>query len=135
MFMWKIKCSPSWDANAGTLLIRQLPRCQGHTDSLGTWWSVLFLNLQRMYPWLVWGSLFFFLKHNMIVFEYTTKIQNTIVNWWKWNMVFHLHCMKIAKIPSYEFLETSNKVTDIPRKMKKKKKNRRKWNNKVTSKD
>ena len=30
--------------------------------------------------------------------------------------------MKIAKIPSYEFLETSNKDTDIPRKMKKKKK-------------
>ena len=75
-----------------------------------------------------------FLKHNKIIFEYTTKIQNTIVNRWKLNMVFHLHCMKIAKTPSYEFLETSNKDTDIPRKMKKKKK-RRKWNNKVSSKD
>ena len=36
-------------------------------------------------------------------------------------MVFHLYCMEIANIPSYEFLETSNKDTDIPRKMKKKK--------------
>ena len=35
-------------------------------------------------------------------------------------MLFHLYCMKIANIPSYEFLETSNKDTDIPRKMKKK---------------
>ena len=51
----------------------------------------------------------------MIIFEYTTKIQNTIVNRWKLNMVFHLHCMKIAKIPSYEFLETSNKDIDIPK--------------------
>ena len=46
------------------------------------------------------------------------------------NMVVHLHCMETANIPSYEFLETSNKDTDIPRKMKKKKRN-----NKVTSKD
>ena len=62
----------------------------------------------------------------MIIFEYTTKIQNTIVNRWKLNMVFHLHCMKIAKIPSYEFLETINKDTDIPMKMKKKKKKKMK---------
>ena len=35
-------------------------------------------------------------------------------------MVFHLYCMKIANIPSYEFLEISNKDIAIPRKMKKK---------------
>lgn len=34
-----------------------VPRCQSHTDSLRTW-SFIYFNLEYMYPWRIWCSLF-----------------------------------------------------------------------------
>lgn len=40
----KIKCLPSWDAEAGMPLMKRLPRCQSLTDSLCTYRPVFFLE-------------------------------------------------------------------------------------------
>lgn len=61
MFMLKIKIKylPYWTPVLVLLQWKDShPRCQGHTDSCMCW-SVFFLkNLEGMYPWPVWCSLF-----------------------------------------------------------------------------